>query len=655
MTPEAADSPLRLSKSTTSAAITTGAPATVRPLGTDQVQIEGGYWGERQRINGAETLFAGYQQLERAGSVDNLRVAAGQAEGTYRGLLFTDSDVYKWLEAVSWELGRSHSAELQRLADATIDVIAAAQQEDGYLNSYYQLTAPDARFSNPQMGHELYCAGHLIQAAVANVRMTGATKLLRVAVRFADLLEKRFGESGRPYLEGHPEIEMALVELYRTTADEKYLALACHLIDQRGHGLVGRVSFGSSYYQDHEPVRQAATVTGHAVRALYLNAGVTDAYLETGEQALLNAQIRQWDDMVSRKLYLTGGVGSHHRDEAFGDPYELPPDRAYTETCAAIASIMWSWRLLLATGESRYADLIERTLYNGFASGLSLDGRRFYYTNPLQIRSDHQTGSSQGTGTGAERESWYACACCPPNIMRLIASLDHYVATVDDDGVQLHQYMSATIRAPASAGPQATLQVRTDYPWSGAVEAVILETQPEPWTLSVRLPEWSPKASVTVNGSMVEPDGDDDGYLRITRSWQADDRVELELDMAARLTAPHPHVDAVRGCVALERGPLVYALEQVDLPRDTVLEDVYLNAAGTLQAEHRQDLLGGVTTLRARGVLRRPASRQLYPPATDGAPGSGVAADSDIALTAIPYYAWANRGPDAMRVWVPRA
>jgi uncharacterized protein len=546
MTTRSAGPDLTIAASTTSAAVTKRSHATVRPLGTEHVQIEAGYWADRQRINREETLLAGHRQLERTGTLDNLRIAAGRLAGTFRGLVFVDSDVYKWLEAVSWELARGPTPELARLAAETIDVIAAAQQEDGYLNSYYQIVAPDRRFTDPQMGHELYCAGHLIQAAVAHARATGSTALLQVAVRFADYLDDMFGPGRRPYLEGHPEIEMALVELYRLTGRERYLKLAGHFIDQRGYGLVGPVSFGAAYYQDHRPVRDASTVTGHAVRALYLCAGVTDAYLETGDETLLAAQVRQWDDMVSKKLYLTGGVGSRHRDEAFGDPYELPPDRAYCETCAAIASVMWSWRLLLATGEARYADLIERTLYNGFAAGLSLDGRSYYYTNPLHVRSGHETQSSQGSGTAARREPWYTCACCPPNIMRLISSLGHYLATTDDDGVQIHQYVAGTVRTGATDGPAATLRVRTDYPWSGSVQIDVEETADEEWALSLRTPAWSHHTTVSVEGSDAAAEHDQRGYLRIRRRWRPGDRVSLELDLAARLTAPHPRVDAVR-------------------------------------------------------------------------------------------------------------
>ena len=634
----------------TSVALTDRSRATLRPLGTEHVRIERGFWADRQQRNREVTIPAGYEQLERAGNLDNLRIVAGRAGGSYRGLLFNDSDVYKWLEAVGWELARGRSAELERRAAETIELVAAAQGDDGYLNSYFTLVEPERRFENPQMGHELYCAGHLIQAAVAHARATGDGALLVVAQRFADFLHQRFGPGRRPYVEGHPEIEMALVELYRLTGEQRYLELAVHLIDQRGHGWLGPGTFGAAYYQDHEPVRSATTVIGHAVRALYFNAGVTDAYIETGDEGLLAAMTRQWEDMVSRKTYLTGGVGSRHRDEAFGDPYELPPDRAYCETCAAISSIMWSWRLLLATGKSRYADLIERTLYNGFAASTSLDGRRFFYVNPLQVRSAHEARANRRGGAG--RRTWFECACCPPNIMRLLSSLNHYLATVDDDGVQLHQYVSGTIRTGGAGGPDVTLQVRTDYPWDGRIDVVVDGADAQEWTLALRVPPWSADARIGVNGAQVPLERDRRGYVAVRRRWRAGDKVTVELDMSPRLVAPHPRIDAVRGCLAVERGPLVHCLEQADLPDDVELDDVRLAADPDLTVTPRPDLLGGVVAVRARGIVR-PASSWSWPygPAADGDAG----AEREVELLAVPYHAWANRGPNAMRVWIPRA
>jgi len=474
--------------------------AVLRPLGAGDVEITGGLWAERQRINREVTLPLGAEQLERAGNYENLRLAAGTGTGSYAGLPlpFLDSDVYKWLEAVSWELGRGPSAKLEALAGEAIGLAAAAQADDGYLDSYYQVLKPGVRYVELPMGHELYCAGHLVQAAVARARTTGRTDLLDVATRVVDNVEAALGPKARPGICGHPVIEMALVELYRLTGDERHLAMAACFLDRRGHGLLGPGTYGPAYYQDDRPVREATSVTGHAVRALYLACGVADAFLETGERALLDASAAQWEDMVATRTYLTGGVGSRHRDESFGDPYELPPDRAYCETCAAIASIMWSWRLLLATGEARYADLIERTLYNGFLSGVSLDGRSFFYVNPLQLRASHQEPSNNRGS--AQRAGWYRCACCPPNVMRLLSSLAHYVATAGERGVHLHQYVPGTVRAVLPSGAGVALEVATGYPWTGRVEVTVAASGGEAWPLALRVPGWCRGASLSVAG-----------------------------------------------------------------------------------------------------------------------------------------------------------
>ncbi|MEO6711825.1 MAG: beta-L-arabinofuranosidase domain-containing protein [Mycobacteriales bacterium] len=623
-----------------------GAHVRVRPLGSESVRITRGFWADRQRLNREVSIPAGHGELVRAGNFENLSIAAGRSTGRYRGRIFNDSDVYKWLEAVSWELAREQSADLRRLAAEAVELIEAAQGDDGYLNTYFTVAEPDARFTNPQEGHELYCAGHLMQAAVAHARSTGDSRLLTVARRCADHIDALFGPGRAPYVEGHPEIEMALVELYRVTGERRYLDLSCHFIDQRGHGWLGAGSFGSSYFQDHTPIREAGTVTGHAVRALYLAAGVTDVYTETGDSSLLTAMTRQWEDMVDGKMYLTGGVGSRHKDEAFGEPYELPPDRAYCETCAAISSVMWSWRMLLATGEARFAELIERTLYNGFAAATSLDGRKYFYVNPLQTRSKEATGPDH-RGSG-QREPWYRCACCPPNIMRLVSSLSHYLATVDEGGIQLHQYTSCTVSAGAD-GP--TVRVETDYPREGRVSIVVENSPAGEWTLSLRVPSWSPRMSLAVNGEAVAVATDaSTGYVSLRRGWVAGDAVSVDLDLSPRLLAPHHRVDAVRGCVAIERGPLVYCLEATDLPAGVELADVAVQRSAELTAVSRPDLFGGVTVVEFPG-LARTRDGSLY----DGAHRPDAVTSRPVRLTAIPYYAWANREAGPMRVWIPEA
>ena len=618
-----------------SIAPTVSARVRLRPIDGRGVVIRDGLLADRQRVNREVTIPRGAEELERAGTLDNLRIAAGLVSGDRRGMVFSDSDVYKWLEALAWEIGREPSPDFEALARETIDLVGAAQGPDGYLNSWCQVLDPDWRWTDLEMGHELYCAGHLIQAGIAFDRATGDASLLAISRRFADLIDDVFRNGAQKGTDGHPEIEAALVELYRHTGSRRYLELTETLTERRGHGMFADGRFDLAYYQDAEPVRQARTMSGHAVRALYLAAGVTDLYAETGDEELLAATLRQWDDLVSTKTYLTGGVGSRHYGEAIGDPYELPPDRAYCETCAAIASIMWNWRLLLVTGESRFADLLERTLYNGFLSGLSLDGESFFYANPLQSRN------------GERRHRWNPVACCPPNIMRLLASLHHYLATTSDVGIQLHQYASSTIRAVCPTAGPVELAVETGYPWSGSVTVEVVACGDAEWTLSLRVPAWARGA--VVDGQPVAP-----GYAELTRHWRPGDRVVLELDVSPRLTAPNPRIDAVRGCLALERGPVVYCFEAGDLPAGADLADVALQTDTAPADSGSLAPLGGVPGVSVAGLVRDlDGWRQIEYVDVREFPRDGASAPAR--LLAVPYFAWANRGDGGMRVWLPRS
>ena len=607
----------------------------LRPLGPSRVTILDGFLGERQRVNRERTIPHGFDQLRRSGTLENLRLAAG-ADGRYQARAdtsgatfpFLDSDVYKWLEAVGWELGRAPDPGLAAAADQAIGLVAAAQRPDGYLNSYVQVVGGGVPHADLAWGHEFYCVGHLIQAAVAWHRALGDDRLLAIAVRAADRIDKEFGPTGREGVDGHPGIEMALVELTRVTGDRRYLDLAARMLDLRGRGLLAEGRFGAAYWQDHQPVREAATVAGHAVRQLYLDCGAVDVAVELEDHDLLAAVERRWRDLVRTRTYLTGGMGSRHRDESFGDPFELPPDRAYAETCAAIASVMLAWRLLLATGEAGYADAIERAVYNGVLSGISLTGTRFFYVNPLQRRT-RRAWEPPGHG---ERAPWYPCACCPPNLMRLLSSWEQYLASSDDTGVQLHQYATADIEADLD-GEAVRLSVRTGYPWDGRVTVQVDRAPERPWTLSLRVPGWCRSATLT------GPDGDGPvaagpGAAELSRRWRAGDTVVLDLDLPVRVVEPDPRVDAVRGCVAVERGPLVYCIESADLPAGTELEDLRWDPGREPVTTPRPDLGDAVV-----GVT--------VPVAGLGPAGSGAAG-------AIPYFAWANRGAGAMRVWVPR-
>lgn len=611
-----------------------------RTLPVGKVALTGGFWFHKQAINRQVSLRHGYRMLEQSGNLDNLRLAAGSTEATYRGPVFMDSDIYKWLEAASLDLANVPDPELEALVDEVIALVGAAQQPDGYINSYYQVHKPDARWTNLDHDHELYCAGHLFEAAVAHHRATGTTHLLDIACRFADCIDGVFGPGKRDGVPGHPEIELALVELYRETSEQRYLDLALFFIDERGQNrLRGYGRWGAEYHQDHVPVRQASEVTGHAVRQLYLTSGVTDAYLETGEQALLDAQLRLWHDATARKMHLIGGYGARHTGEAFGEAYELPSDQCYCETCAAIAGMMWNWRMLLATGDPRYADVLERSLYNGFLSGVSLDGQRYFYVNPLLSRG------------GISRPEWYGCACCPPNVMRQIALVGHYMATSDAEGVQLHQYASATLETTIGDGRRVVLKTETRYPWEGRVSITIAETDGASWQLSLRMPGWCTRAAILFNGTVIGESAAGGIYIDLDRAWQPGDVIEVDLAMPPRLTTPHPRVDATRGSLAIERGPLVYCLEEEDQAASVDLLDARIAPDAILTDVWRDDLLDGVVTVEAQGRVADVSEwdNALYRPAIP--PDDPV---RPVKLTAVPYFAWANRNPGTMRVWIPQ-
>ncbi|MET8854484.1 beta-L-arabinofuranosidase domain-containing protein [Amycolatopsis sp. NPDC004625] len=613
---------------------TSAARSALRPLFLGAVAFApGSLLGDWQDRNASRTLPHCVEQLDAAGALDNLRRVTGEVDGDRRNMWFSDSDVYKTLEAAAWQLGRDPGdAELRAFLDTTAALVAKAQEDDGYLNSAFTVDKPELKWRELHWSHELYCAGHLIQAAVAAARAGVGAQLVTVARRFADLIVERFGDVDD--VDGHPEIETALVELYRVTGHRPYLDQALRFLDLRGRGLLDGERFGSRYLQDHEPVREADEAAGHVVRQLYLLAGVVDVAVEIRDDALLDAARRLWADAFGAKTYLTGAQGSRHRDEAFGDPYELPPDRAYGETCAAIASFQWNWRMLLATGESRYADEMERVLYNAIAGSTAVDGTHFFYANPLHLRTGHD-GSHEDAPS--QRLPWYSCACCPPNLARLVASLSGYVATTDSGGLQVHLYAAGTVQTTVD-GVDVRVETRTGYPWDGRVELTV--TTRAPLMLALRIPAWAEGALVDGAPADVR-----DGYAEVRRDWTGGATVTLELPMPARIVRPHPRIDAVRGCAAVTRGPLVYCLEQADLPGGVTLEDVRLDPATPFSAASLPDV---PVALTAAGRVEVPASAELY--------GSGTSAPGEpIDLTLIPYFLWGNREPGPMRVWLPLA
>ena len=432
----------------------------LRPLGLDEVTITGGEWATRQQVNSDATLAHCQGWMERLGWTANFtRVAAGETSD-HQGMVFADSDVYKLMEAMAWEVGRSGSDDANRRFGELTATIAPAQEPDGYLNTVFGRPGQRPRYSDLEWGHELYIYGHLLQAAVARQRSSGGDEFVEIARRVADHVCATFGDGGIERVCGHPEVELGLVELARTTGEQRYLDQAALFIERRGRGTLGEIGFGQAYFQDDVPVRDAAVFRGHAVRAMYLAAATVDVAVETGDDELVARVIEQWEATIARRTYLTGGMGSMHTGEAFGDDFMLPPDRAYSETCAGIGSVMLAWRLLLATGETRFADLIERTLYNVVATSPAPDGRHFFYANPLHQRVPGAVPSDDVESKRASsslREPWFLVACCPTNVARTLASLAAYLATADSTGIQIHQYADSRIatdtrrRTPQSA------------------------------------------------------------------------------------------------------------------------------------------------------------------------------------------------------------
>ena len=620
------------------------------PLGLSEVRTDGGFWAERQQVNRDAVIPHCLDSLESVGWLHNFEAAGTGTLATERvGKVFTDSELYKTMEAMAWEHARSPSPELERQLEQLTGLIEGAQQPDGYLDTSFGYEGGPPRWSDLDHGHELYCAGHLIQAAVAVARSGGPERVVQAARRLADLVCKTFGADGLAAIDGHPEIETALVELYRVTGAERYLEQARLFVDRRGHRTLSDTFFrGRDYYQDETPVREARVLLGHAVRALYLAAGAVDVAVETGDHELLAAVQRQYDTTLARRTYLTGGMGSNYHGESFGDDFELPSERAYAETCAAVASIQLAWRLLLATGEERYADVIERTLYNGVLSSPSIDGRSFFYVNALQRRELARTpepGMSLRR-TDGQRASWFTTSCCPTNLARLLASLAGYSATTNASGVQIHQYFSGVIDTSAPDGGHLRLRVETAYPADGLVTVTIEEAPEQEWELSLRVPQWSPGALLhTPDGASrpVEP-----GLVGTRRAWRAGDVVELRLDLSPRTVVADPRVDALRNQFAVERGPLVYCVESVDQPA-LDLDAITVDPA-TLAEGPASDGLPGLRTVSARG---RVAEVDDSPWPYAGSTGAKATTPAEVSL--IPYFLWANRGRSTMRVWLPSA
>lgn len=613
----------------------------LRPVPIAHVTLSDDFWAPRRRTNGERTLRSQHRHLEATHTLDNFRRAAGRIDGDFAGMYFADTDVYKWLEAVAWHLAdHPEDAELRRLADEAVEVVAAAQRPDGYLNTYFARERADERWTNFDL-HEMYCAGHLFQAAVAYHRTTGDRRLLEIATRFADHICDTFGPAPdqRVAIDGHEEVELGLVELYRTTGVRRYLERAEFFVEARGRGLLGRPygQFDPEYSQDHAPFRDMDAVVGHAVRELYYTAGVADLCAELDEPGYRAALERLWHNMTERRMYVSGGVGSRHEGEAFGDDYELPHARAYTETCAAIASVMWNWRMLALSGEARFADLLEWTLVNAVLPGLSLDGDAYFYQNPLTDDGRHR------------RRPWFGVACCPPNVARLLGSLPSYLYTVTDDELWVHLYAAGSVDTLLPDGRRVALEQRTAYPWDGTVELTVRSEGR--FALQLRVPAWCESgARLTVAGEAVREGVVPGSYVRLERDWRAGDRVELHLPMPVRYLGAHRRVSEAAGRAALARGPVLYCVEGADHP-GLDPRDLILPSDPSAFAIEPSDLPGALPALSAEATCLPPDEGSLYRALGD------EPEPFRTRLTAIPYFAWANREPGPMQVWtlLPRA
>ncbi|AYY13801.1 glycoside hydrolase family 127 protein [Actinobacteria bacterium YIM 96077] len=620
-----------------------------RPLGSGEIAFVAGFWAHLQSTNAAATLEHCEQWMERLGWLANLDHAADGTTGIERpGWSFSDSEVYKLIEAMSWEFGRSGDPAIDAAIRRLTARVGRAQDSDGYLNTYYGHPQRPPRYSDLETGHELYCAGHLLQAAVARLRTAGPDELVEIARRAADHVCDMFGPDGLQGIGGHPEIELGLVEFGRAVDESRYVEQARLFLDRRGHGRLGEIPFGPAYFQDDVPIRDAATWRGHAVRALYLSAAAVDVATEYDDVDLLAAVQRQWTASVARRTYITGGMGSRHQDESFGEDWELPADRAYCETCAGVASIMVSWRLYLATGDVRYADLIERTSFNIVATSPRSDGRAFFYANPLHQRvagnaPDEDTVSPRAASS--TRAPWFDVSCCPTNVARTLASWHTYAASVGERELTLLQYGSARVETTLGDGRAIGVTVDTTYPRGGTVTVSLDDPPAGALALRLRVPSWADGAVLDEGGRRraVEP-----GLAVVDREFTPGEEIRLHLPMSPRFTWPDPRIDAVRGCVAVERGPLVYCLESIDLPDGVELDGIAVDPASqpVLRDHDRVEVQGRVLASGSGDANGdAPWPYQALAGSPDGA--------SAIPLLLHPYHQWAERGPTAMRVWLP--
>lgn len=621
-------------------------PSHFEPVSFAQVTITDPFWKARISTVATATIPACVEQTEiKTPRIRNFEVAAGFKPGQFEGIFYDDSDVYKAIEAIAYSLRNNPNPALEARTDSWIEKIAAAQLPDGYINTYYTLTGLDKRWTDMSM-HEDYNGGHLIEAAIAYYQTTGKRKLLDVAIRFANHFDSLFGPGKRPWVTGHQDLELALVKLYKITGEKKYLKLADWLLDQRGRKLAVGYTWSqwrdTAYAQDVVPVKQQREITGHAVRAMYLYTGAADVAAQTGNLEYLNAMKAVWEDVVHRNMYITGGIGSSGRNEGFSHDYDLPNLQAYCETCASVGMVFWNHRMNKLTGEGKYADVLERSLFNGAQSGLSLSGDRFFYGNPLASTGTHH------------RRAWFGTACCPSNIARLTASVGDYIYGTSPQGLWINQYIGSKTRVIMGSQP-VDVELISDYMWNGKAEVLVNPARTTFFALYLRMPGWAVgepvpgdlyqairksahKPVIRLNGQEL-PLTIEKGYVVLSRKWKKGDRIEIQFPMEVLEIKAHDEVKYNRNRIALQRGPLVYCVEGADNEGNAFHFIVPENTS--YSAHFNADKLGGVVSLKFTvPALKTESATKVETVEKD--------------IIAVPYFTWCNRGPNAMQVWLPR-
>lgn len=609
------------------------------------VQVRDNFWLPKIETNRKATIPASFKKCEEMGRLENFLLAGGKMKGKVWGEMpFDDTDVYKIIEGASYSLTTFPDPELDAYVDSLIAIITIGQEEDGYLTTWKTIDStvspaawcdPGGRWKNLHCSHELYNSGHMFEAAAAHYLATNKRNFLDIALKNADLLVEVFGEGKNPQVPGHQIVETGLIKLYLITKKKEYLDLARHFLDQRGDSTL-RETWGP-YNQDHMPVTQQTEAVGHAVRAAYMYAGMTDIAALFEDEAYKNAIQQIWENVVYKKIYLTGGIGARHRGESFGDNYELPNLTAYNETCAAIANVYWNYRMFLLFGDGRYMDVLERSLYNGVISGVSLDGTLFFYPNPLECNMEYAFNS----GNTLTRQPWFDCSCCPTNLCRFMPSVPGYIYARENNKLYVNLYVTSSTKVEINNTP-VTVSQETDYPWDGNIIINISPQKDDEFEVRLRIPEWvtdrplpgdlyqytntlKQKHQIKVNGEIVTPETDK-GYAVLSRIWNPGDRIELTLPMEVRQVRANEKVKADSGLLAMERGPIVYCVEEIDNPD---IDDLYMNEKLRFNPIYNTELLNGVEVVTA---------------GTSG---------KEKTFTAIPYYVWNNRGANKMKVWLP--